>query len=82
MAHLAMNIVSNGGGHSTTSAAAAAMAAVDPAAVAALQDDVAELKNRLAARDRSVCHCLMGQMNYTILLRFWGHSNWIYTEMG
>ena len=56
MAHLAMNIVSNGGSHATASAAAAAAMAVtvDPAAVAALQDDVAELKNRLVARDRSV----------------------------
>ena len=52
-----MNIVSNGSGHPTT----AAMAAVDPAAVAALQDDVAELKNRLVARDRSVgCSAIIG----------------------
>ena len=49
MAHLTMNIVSNGGGRQTT----VASAAVDPAAVAALQNDVAELKGHLAARDRS-----------------------------
>ena len=53
-----MNIVSNGGsGHNNPTSAAAMSAAsvVDPAAVAALQDDVAELKSRLAARDRFVC---------------------------
>ena len=53
-----MNIVSNGGsGHPNPTSAATISAAsvVDPAAVAALQDDVAELKCRLAARDRSVC---------------------------
>ena len=70
MAHLAMNIVSNGGGGPpTTSAAAAAMAVtVDPAAVAALQDDVAELKNRLVARDRSVRHPSMGPLLQQLLL--------------
>ena len=53
MAHLTMNIVSNGGGRQTTVASSAA-GAVDPTAVAALQNDVAELKGHLAARDRSV----------------------------
>ena len=68
MAHIAMNIVSNGGSHPTTSATAA-MAAVDPAVVAALQDDVAELKNRLVARDRSVRHCSIGQISFQCFSR-------------
>ena len=65
-----MNIVSNGSGHPTT----AAMAAVDPAAVAALQDDVAELKSRLAARDRSVGPPLFDEANFTIAI-VWGYSD-------
>ena len=54
MAHLAMNIVSNGGGSDGHMTTAAATSAVDPAAVVALHNDIAELKNRLAARDRHV----------------------------